>query len=152
MTRATAVNRLVDMGVEPFLVASSLVGIMAQRLVRRLCPLCREAYEPGPEDLAQVGIDPKTVKAPIYRPSDEGCKECLFTGYKGRCGIYELLPLSPKIHSQIVQNLSSTVIRNTAIDEGMDTLRVDGGRKVLAGLTSLEEVMRITQEEAFEDA
>ena len=144
---ATAVNRLVDMGVEPFLVASSLVGVMAQRLVRRLCFACREQYAPRPDELEQVGLDPAEVKRPIYRPRDGGCTECLHTGYKGRSGIYELLHVTPAIQPQVVQNLSSAVIKETALSEGMQSLRIDGGRKILQGLTSLEEVMRITQDE-----
>ncbi|MCP4871008.1 MAG: type II secretion system ATPase GspE [Proteobacteria bacterium] len=150
---ATAVNRLVDMGVEPFLVASSLVGVMAQRLVRRLCFTCREQYTPRPDELMQVGLDPSQVNRPIYKPRDGGCTECLHTGYKGRSGIYELLHVTPSIQPQIVQNLSSAVIKETALSEGMQSLRIDGGRKILAGLTSLEEVMRITQDEfTVEDA
>jgi len=144
---ATAVNRLVDMGVEPFLVASSLVGVMAQRLVRRLCFTCREQYQPRPDELAQVGIDPNAVDRPIYRPREGGCSECLHTGYKGRTGIYELLHVTPGLQPKIVQNLSSAVIKETAVAEGMQSLRIDGGRKILQGLTSLEEVVRLTQDE-----
>ncbi len=151
---ATAVNRLADMGVEPFLVASSLVGVMAQRLLRRLCSTCKEVYTPHPSELVEVGIDPADLTGPLYRPRDRGCPECLHTGYKGRTGIYELLPITDKVRPLVVQNLSSTEIRNAAIDEGMHTLRMDGARKVLQGETSLEEVMRITQDDtvAFEDA
>ena len=151
---ATAVNRLADMGVEPFLVASSLVGVMAQRLLRRLCSTCKEPYTPHPSELREVGIDPDEVKGPIYRPRERGCSECLLTGYRGRTGIYELLPITDRVRPLVVQNLSSTEIRNMAIEEGMTTLRMDGARKVLLGETSLEEVMRITSDEtvAFEDA
>ena len=144
---ATAINRLVDMGVEPFLVASSLIGVLAQRLVRRLCPACREPYAPRPDELEQVGIAPAAVRSHIYRPREGGCPECLQTGYKGRTGIYELLPVSAGLQPLIVQNLSSAVIREFAAREGMATLRIDGGHKVLAGLTSLAEVMRITQDD-----
>ncbi|MBN92957.1 MAG: type II secretion system protein GspE [Deltaproteobacteria bacterium] len=145
---ATVVNRLVDMGVEPFLVASSLIGVLAQRLVRRLCPSCREAYTPTNEELLEVAIDPATVSSTIYRPRNGGCPECLQTGYRGRTGIFELLTLSDGIRPLIVQNLSSTEIRDAAVEEGMTTLRMSGGQKVLAGLTSLEEIFRITQDEA----
>ena len=92
---ATAVNRLADMGVEPFLVASSLVGVMAQRLLRRLCSTCKEVYVPHPAELVELGIDARDVTGPIYRPRERGCSECLHTGYKGRTGIYELLPGPP---------------------------------------------------------
>ena len=146
---ATAVNRLVDMGVEPFLVASSIAGVLAQRLTRRLCSTCREPYSPSAEELAEVGIDIATLTGPIYRPRSGGCSECLNTGYRGRVGIYELLNISEKIRSQVVQNLSSSVIRATAVAEGMRTLRMDGGAKVVQGLTSLEEVIRITQDENY---
>jgi general secretion pathway protein E len=151
---ATAVNRLADMGVEPFMVASSLVGVMAQRLLRRLCKVCKEVHHPHPSELAELGIEPSDVVKPIYRPAERGCSECLHTGYKGRTGIYELLPVTDKIRPLVVQNLSSTVIRDAAIEEGMRTLRMDGALKVLSGETSLEEVMRITQVDtvAFEDA
>lgn len=151
---ATAVNRLADMGVEPFLVASSLVGVLAQRLLRRLCSTCKEVYTPHPSELVELGIDPADVTGPIYRPKDRGCDQCLHTGYKGRTGIYELLPITDKVRPLVVQNLSSADIRNAAVEEGMITLRMDGARKVLLGETSLEEVMRITQDEtvAFEDA
>jgi general secretion pathway protein E len=144
---ATAVNRLVDMGVEPFLVASSLTGIMAQRLVRRLCFQCREQYSPRPDELIQVGLRPSDVDRPIYRPREGGCNECLNTGYKGRTGIYELLTISPAIQPLIVQNLPSGVIKDLAIKEGMASLRIDGGQKILQGLTSLDEVIRLTQDE-----
>ena len=144
---STAINRLVDMGVEPFLVASSLIGVLAQRLVRRLCPTCREPYMPRPDELEQVGIEVSEVPSHIYRPREGGCGECLQTGYKGRTGIYELLPITSGLQPLIVQNLSSAVIRDQAAKDGMATLRIDGGRKVLAGLTSLSEVMRITQDD-----
>ena len=146
---ATAVNRLVDMGVEPFLVASSIAGVLAQRLTRRLCGTCREPYNPTREELAEVGLKISDLTGPIYRPKVGGCPDCLGTGYRGRVGIYELLNVSEKIRAQVVQNLSSSVIRNTAVEEGMSTLRMDGGRKVLQGLTSLEEVMRITQNDDY---
>ena len=145
---ATAVNRLVDMGVEPFLVASSIAGILAQRLVRRLCPNCKETFRPNPEDLEEMGFDASEVPGDLYRPKIGGCEECLLTGYKGRTGIYELLQITEGIRSLVVRNLSSSVIREFAIKEGMQTLRMDGLRKVILGDTSLEEVMRITADDA----
>jgi general secretion pathway protein E len=151
---ATAVNRLVDMGVEPFLVASSLTGVMAQRLVRRLCPECKEAYAPHPAELEEVAIDPKSIVRPVYRPKDGGCAACLQTGYRGRSGIYELMPINDAIRAMVVQNLSSNEIRNAGVAAGMRTLRMDGADKFLLGETSLEEVVRITQDDttSFEDA
>ena len=144
---ATAVNRLVDMGVEPFLVASSLTGIMAQRLVRRLCPTCKEPHLPDHEELAELGIDPNIMPGQIFRPHTGGCELCLNTGYKGRTGIYELLTVTEGVRAMVVKNLSSTVIRDQAVKDGMITLRNDGIRKVLLGETSLEEVMRITSDD-----
>jgi general secretion pathway protein E len=144
---ATAVNRLVDMGVEPFLVASSLTGIMAQRLVRRLCPSCKEPHRPEKDELEELGIDPNSVPAKIFRPHTGGCEICLNTGYKGRTGIYELLTVTEGVRQMVVKNLSSTVIRDQAVKDGMVTLRHDGIRKVLLGETSLEEVMRITSDD-----
>ena len=152
---ATAVNRLVDMGVEPFLVASSLTAVMAQRLLRRLCSTCKEEFTPDPAALLEVGIDPTAANnAVVYRPHEGGCDECLGTGYRGRTGIYELLTVNDKVRRMIVQNLSSTEIRQAGIEGGMTTLRLDGASKFLQGLTSLEEVVRITQDDAniMEDA
>jgi len=152
---ATAVNRLVDMGVEPFLVASSLTAVMAQRLLRRLCPDCKVPYDPDPASMIELGIDPEEArKATTFRPKEGGCESCLGTGYRGRTGIYELLTINDKIRSQVVQNLSSSVIRQSGIDGGMTTLRADGASKFLQGLTSMEEVVRITQDDAniMEDA
>ncbi len=146
---ATAVNRLVDMGVEPFLVASSLTAVMAQRLLRRLCKTCKEPFIPDPDALVEVGIDPvEARKHTVYRPHAGGCGDCLNTGYRGRTGIYELLTVNDKVRSMIVQNLSSSEIRNSGIENGMTTLRLDGASKFLQGLTSLEEVVRITQDDA----
>ena len=152
---ATAVNRLVDMGVEPFLVASSLTAVMAQRLLRRLCSTCKEEFTPDPDALLEVGIDPVAAnKVVVYRPHEGGCDACLGTGYRGRTGIYELLTVNDKVRRMIVQNLSSTEIRQAGIEGGMTTLRLDGASKFLQGLTSLEEVVRITQDDAnlMEDA
>ncbi|MCO4771712.1 MAG: type II secretion system ATPase GspE [Deltaproteobacteria bacterium] len=152
---ATAVNRLVDMGVEPFLVASSLTAVMAQRLLRRLCSTCKESYTPDPPSMIEVGIDPdEAASHTVYRPKEGGCEECLGTGYRGRTGIYELLTVNDTMRSMIVQNLSSSEIRQAAIDAGMTTLRMDGASKFLQGHTSLEEVIRITQDDStiLEDA
>ena len=129
-------------------------GPLRQSLLRRLCPTCKEEFQPISQDLLEVGINPRDVRGSVFRPRDGGCEECLLTGYRGRTGIYELLTISDRIRSMVVQNLSSTEIRNQAVDEGMTTLRMDGANKFLQGLTSLEEVIRITQEDAsiLEDA
>ncbi len=142
---AGAFNRLIDMGVEPFLVSSSLLMIVAQRLVRRLCMECREDYNPSDVELRDVGLSPTAIKAPIYRA--KGCKNCLDTGYKGRTGIYEILSVTDSVRQLVLQAADSGSVRKAAIADGMNTLRQDGLLKVLAGLTSFDEVIRVTQEE-----
>ncbi len=148
---AGAVTRLVDMGVEPFLVGSSLIGIMAQRLVRRVCPTCREPFEPTAEQLAEIGLPPTaTAGHTVFRAREGGCEECLSTGYRGRTGIYELLTVDDAMRQLIVTTPTAGAIKKEALRRGMITLRDDGARKVLAGLTTMEEVLRVTQEEAVE--
>ena len=140
----SAITRLVDMGVERFLVASSLVAVLAQRLIRLLCSHCREAYEPSAEELAEIGLRSNhTVQ--IYRPGS--CERCNYTGYRGRLGIFELMLIDDAIRDLIAQNVDSKRIKRQAVANGMRTLRVDGARKVLRGLTSIAEVLRATEEE-----
>lgn len=143
-----AVGRLVDMQVEPFLVASSLVGILAQRLVRVLCPHCRVPHTPTAHELAEIGVklDPGAPAPQVYK--SKGCDQCAQTGYLGRTGIYELLPVNDEIRQLILQNVDATQIKHAAIRAGMTTLRSDGARKVMQGETSIEEVCRVTQEDA----
>ena len=145
---AGAFSRLVDMGVEPFLVSSSLLMILAQRLVRRLCTECREPYMPSDVELDDVGLTRVQLTAPIYRA--KGCKACLNTGYAGRTGIYEMLAVTDGVRQVVMQGGDSGAVRKAAIAGAMATLRHDGLRQVLAGLTSLDEVLRVTQEEAVE--
>src|SRR5215467_4210856 len=132
---ASAITRLVDMGVEPFLVASSLMAVMAQRLIRRVCPQCREAYRPTAEELKEVGLTPEAVtragSPTIYRA--KGCDACAGTGYRGRTGIYELLMVDDDIRQLTLKNVDSTSIKKTGVQKGMLTLLDDGARKVLAG-------------------
>jgi general secretion pathway protein E len=146
---AGAVTRLVDMGVEPFLVASSLVAVLAQRLVRRLCTACREVYTPTPEELAEIGMTPEqVVKAgnpPVYRAT--GCALCGQTGYRGRTGIYEYLSVDDDIRTLAIKNVDSNTIKKQAVKKGMATLLDDGARKVLAGETTIAEVLSVTQED-----
>lgn len=143
---ASAITRLVDMGVEPFLVSSSVNAIMAQRLVRKICPNCREAYKPDTEYLARVGVSPvKFGDRLLYR--GRGCPECLGTGYKGRLGLFELMILNDNLKSLILTTSDAGQIKKqalAALSFGMRTLRQDGLRKVLAGQTTLEEVFRVT--------
>jgi general secretion pathway protein E len=134
---ATAITRLIDMGIEPFMVASSLAGILAQRLVRVICPHCREAYQSE----QQIPGLPAT----LYR--GRGCDRCFGQGTLGRTGIYELLPVDATLCSMITRRVPSGAIKEYAISRGMRTLRDDGLAKVAAGITTLEEVLRVTQEE-----
>jgi general secretion pathway protein E len=135
--------------VEPFLVASSLMGCMAQRLVRVLCKECREAYLPTPEELKEVGLAPKDVREAtggmIYRAV--GCDECNTTGYRGRLGIYELMIVDDEIRQMVLRNVDSGTIKKQAVQKGMRTLIADGARKVLSGHTSVAEVLSVIQED-----
>ncbi|MBZ0271440.1 type II secretion system ATPase GspE [bacterium] len=143
---ASAFTRLVDMGVEPFLVSSSLIGVVAQRLVRVLCPRCKEKYDPTAEELAKIGLKPSDVKGAMFRPT--GCPNCTNTGYADRTAIYEILRMSERIQHLILANADANAIKRAAVEEGMSTLRMDGARRVLQGDTSIEEVMRVTSEDA----
>jgi type II secretion system protein E len=144
---AGAVTRLLDMGIEPFLVSSSLECLIAQRLVRLICPKCRVRIKPTDEMLEamkkDIDFDIKSVE--IYE--GKGCQDCRFTGYRGRTGIYEFIAITEKIRSMILERASSQQIKRQAMAEGMVTLRQDGLRKVLQGLTTLAEVVRVTQQE-----
>jgi general secretion pathway protein E len=142
-----AVTRLVDMGIEPFLVSSSVIAVMAQRLIRRVCPGCRVSSPPTPEQLAEIGLSAERVGGNrIYRPGS-GCAQCKQTGYRGRAGIHELLIIGDEVRGLIMKNADAASIRREATDRGMPTLREDGAQKVLEGLTTIEEVMRVTQED-----
>ena len=138
--------RLADMGVEPFLISSTLEGIMAQRLVRTLCIHCREAYMPSDEEVpVDFPLDDYTAGQPIYRA--KGCRQCRSTGYAGRLGIYELLVSNDEIRVLASERRSTNEIRKAAIANGMRTLRQDGWIKVARGLTTIEEVLRVTKAE-----
>ncbi len=170
---AGAVTRLVEMEIEAFLVRSSVIGILAQRLVRLLCTECREPYTPTDFELRQLGIDadriawrmsrrlsPRYVvpgvnyvpvglekRGPLTLYRAKGCASCLNTGYTGRRGIYELMMVDDVVGSLILKSSDAQSIKRAAIDQGMDTLRDDGARKVLLGLTTVEEVLAATQED-----
>ena len=139
----SAFTRLIDMGIEPFLVGSTIEGVMAQRLVRTICSECKEEYTPEQKDLPQDfpladGQPPKLFRG-------KGCRACRQTGYRGRLGIFELMVTGDTIRELCVQRVNASVIRNQALKEGMITLRQDGWRKVAAGITTIEEVARNTQ-------
>ena len=141
-------TRLVDMGVEPFLVSSSIVAIVAQRLLRRLCNECKEAYEPSRQEMKDLGVNPATFNTTIYRA--RGCPACLNKGYRGRSGIFELLVVEDDVRALVQQGADAGTIKRKAIEHGMKTLRDDGIRNVLLGVTSLDEVMRVTQDDVIE--
>ena len=142
---ASAVTRLVDMGIKPYLVASTVQGILAQRLVRTICPSCREAYKPSAEELAMLSILPDQLKDfELYK--GKGCSACNNTGFKGRMGIYELLIMNDPMRELVIENTSSAVLCKKAREFGMLTLKEDGMEKVKRGYTTIEEVLRVTQD------
>jgi type II secretory ATPase GspE/PulE/Tfp pilus assembly ATPase PilB-like protein len=132
------------MGVEPYLLASVLSGVLAQRLVRRICQNCRVPHVPDPADLLAIGVTDGSG-AEMFR--GEGCEACRKTGYKGRVGIYELFLISEEIRSLILKKAATSEIRRTAMERGMVTLREDGWAKAQAGQTTVEEILRVTQED-----
>jgi general secretion pathway protein E len=174
---ASAVNRLVEMDIEPFLVRSNVIGILAQRLVRVLCPHCKEPYTPAPYELQQLGIDPERTRRreerklspryqvhgheyhPVgwrgpgqptfYRP--KGCDRCDNKGFTGRRGIYELLVMEDVVAGHILAKADAQTIKRAAMSQGMDTMRDDGARKVLEGRTTVEEVVAATQDDVVID-
>jgi general secretion pathway protein E len=139
---ASAITRLIDMGIEPFLVSSSVQAIIAQRLVRLLCPGCKESYEPDEGQLAEIGLR-KDAGLSIFRTV--GCPHCLETGYRGRFGIFEFLGMTQAIKTLVLKTSDANQIRQVAVEQGMATLRDDGIRKVLEGRTTVSEVLRVTQ-------
>lgn len=148
---AGAFTRLTDMGVEPFLVASTVIMSMAQRLVRRLCSDCKIPFEPTPEQIAELGLTVDDVQrlagGKLYTPREEGCEACLGVGYRGRTGIYEMMDMHDDITHLIINRADAGTIKKKALAHGMSTLRDDGALKVLKGITSIEEVIRVTTEE-----
>jgi len=140
---AGAVTRLLDMGIEPFLVASSLVGVLAQRLIRTLCPRCKVPFQPTPEQAREVGLTAEqAAKVTLYHPGD--CDFCL-KGYHGRAGVFELLPVDDEVAEQVLDKASSNEIRQRAVQKGMRTLLSDGRLKVLDGTATIEELVRVCQ-------
>jgi general secretion pathway protein E len=139
-----AVTRLQDLGCEPYLVSSVLSGVLAQRLVRRVCSACRAPDHPDSAELLAIGI-PSVAGAELYK--GKGCDECRGTGYRGRIGIYELFRINEDTRSLIVRRVSAGEIRRHAVEHGMLTLREDAWSKACAGLTTVEEILRVTQED-----
>jgi len=148
---AGAVSRLLDLGVEPYLASSSLIAVMAQRLVRKVCPDCQQKYEPTPHELSELGLAaPEAVLSSSDRQGGKfftgaGCDRCFQTGYRGRTGVYELMLINEEIQDLIYKRQSAGVIKKAALNAGLQTLRMDGARKVLMGTTTISEVLRVTQ-------
>jgi len=144
----TAITRLIDMGVEPFLISASLIGVLAQRLVRTICPRCKEPYKPPVEGLRRIGLSPEEAEGvTFYR--GRGCEYCRHTGYYGRTGIYELMVINEEIAELIVRRAPLGEIREAAKAAGMKTLMEDGLRKAMAGITTIEEVLRVAATVGF---
>lgn len=140
----SSVTRLIDMGIKPYLVSAAVIAILAQRLIRLNCSKCLETYEPSAEIMAAAGISDEMAKGhTFYRGA--GCQRCNNTGYKGRLGIYELLKLNSELRQAIFKNEPSHVLRDIALRGGMHTLLMDGVRKVFAGKTTVEEVLRVAK-------
>ena len=148
---ASTITRLLDMGIEPFLVASSVEGIVAQRLVRGLCKACRQPVEVDGEFLREHNfpIERLEKEGPIYEAV--GCDECRGNGYKGRTGIFEVLPVTDEIRPLVIAHASASEIKQQSLEQGMKTLREDGWDKVLAGTTTIDEILRVTEEVEFEE-
>ncbi len=173
---AGAITRMVDMGVEPFLIRSSVIGILAQRLVRVLCPHCKQPYPAEDFELEELGLTQERIGTRVRRKQDttsryyprtdtskdilelepgqrptfykaKGCDRCSGTGFQGRRGIYELLLIDDAVGPLILKNADAQTVKRTAQDQGMDTMRDDGARKVISGLTTVEEVLAATQED-----
>jgi general secretion pathway protein E len=146
---AGAVTRLVEMGVEPFLVSSSLMAVMAQRLIRKVCKECRELYKPSEEEIAKLGMSMDRFRAlggdMVYRA--KGCPACNRVGYRGRSGIYELLVLDDDIRQLVLKNVDSGTVKKKAMEKGMLALLDDGALKIAQGETTIAEVLSVTQED-----
>jgi len=142
-----SLTRLVEMGIEPFLVSSSILAVLAQRLVRRLCPDCRAPYTPTTTELQRIGINAAGFAGKIYKPA--GCRACRNTGYRGRLAIQELMVMDDDIRALVMQNGDAATIRRSCQAKGMKLLRQDGAERVLAGETTIPELLRVTQEETY---
>ncbi len=142
---ASAITRLIDMGIEPFLLSSSINAILAQRLIRIICPHCKEGYIPDPTAIRKLGLTPEEMEGRlVYR--GKGCSKCHHTGFKGRCGIFELMLMNQTMKHLVLNTANANAIKEQAVKNGMITLRRDGADKVLEGITTIEEVYRVSQE------
>jgi type IV pilus assembly protein PilB len=139
----SAVTRLIDLGVEPYLLTSTLVAVIAQRLVRRLCRNCLESYKPGPEAVHQLGLSPEQVASATFARA-VGCDACNYAGYRGRVALFEIMHVKDRLKNAILENASTTQLRELAVEEAMMTLRESGLRLIFDQVTSVEEVVRET--------
>jgi type IV pilus assembly protein PilB len=139
----SAVVRLIDLGVEPYLLAATLNAIVAQRLVRRVCKSCRKVYTPGPEIAAQLELDPRELEGKQFA-FGEGCEECGRTGYKGRVALFEIMVVTPRLRKAILENWPQGKLRELSVEEGMTNLRKAGVRRIFEGVTTVEEIVRET--------
>jgi general secretion pathway protein E len=140
-----ALTRLIDMEIEPFLVSSSVLAVLAQRLLRVVCPGCREPYMPAETELVRIGLLPSDLSGPIYRP--RGCKACRNTGYRGRIAVQELMVMDDTVRGLVMNKADSAMLRRACTAQGMKLLRQDGAERIMAGQTTIEELLRVTQEE-----
>ena len=145
---AGALTRLVNLGVEPYLVASAVIAVVAQRLVRRICRYCKEPFEPTDAQLAELGKSRAELhEGTLWR--GRGCENCLGRGLFDRTAIYEIFVIDEDSRNQIIERTSASVIKQSAVGRGLQTLRMDGARKVVDGVTTIEEVFRVTQLDVF---
>ena len=142
-----ALTRLIDMGIEPFLVSSSILAVLAQRLVRLICQNCREPYTPSATELTRIGLSPEMLKGPIYRPAANGCRLCRGTGYRGRTAIQELMLMDDEVRGLVMRKADAATIRRYCTSQGMKLLRRNGAERILQGETTVEELLRVTQED-----
>jgi general secretion pathway protein E/type IV pilus assembly protein PilB len=147
----SAFTRLIDMGIEPFLIASSVESVMAQRLVRTICPHCKQEQKAERDYLRRIGFPADEIETAKFWHG-VGCEECRQLGYQGRMGIYELLVLNESLRPLILNRAPASTLAQRAIEFGMRTLRIDGWNKVRAGQTTIEEVLRVTQIEEHLDS
>jgi len=144
-----AITRLIDLGVQPYLVASSLEGVAAQRLIRRVCRRCRVFFHPSDDVLKEMRVNPETVDSNLMVPKAVGCPECRGRGYTGRVALFEVLIMNDELRDMAYKELPTTEIRKVARKNGMRTLREDGWIKVVNGITTIDEVRRSTAEEEY---
>ncbi|MFI5304679.1 MAG: GspE/PulE family protein [Nitrospiria bacterium] len=142
----SSITRLVDMGIEPFLLAPSLLGVVAQRLVRKICQECKEPYQPKPSEMARFGLEELEGEEILFYKG-KGCSQCKKKGYKGRIGIHEVILVDEKLREMIIESASLETMKEAAFENGFTEMRLDGIKKMLAGLTTSEEVLRATRSE-----